>query len=186
VYPRVPAQRSRNLLSAAGLGLVLLTLGRLATGETGALGSVSERVRALLAEVERDETSRPHTQRASERAHQALERAELASRQGQAEAPLIEAVALEWAEVARDLRRARQAEQASDRLELEVSALQTEIARSRAAVEQARARLGRAQQELRELELASVVPKGAPKPPAAGLPAPAPNSSKGNSSKAAP
>ncbi len=175
MFPHVRAQRSRNLLSAAGLGLVLLTLGRLANGDASAAGSVSQRVRALLTEVEQDETSRPHTRRASERANQALARAELASRQGEAHAPLIEAVAFEWAEVARDLRRARQAEQASDRLELEASALQTEIARSRAAVEQALARLGRAQQELRELESSSA----AHKPPAAGVLALPPNSSKG-------
>jgi hypothetical protein len=64
----------------------------------------------------------------------------------------LEATALEWAELARDLKRTRDAEQSSDRLEQSLSAVQTELVRTRASVEQALARVGRARQELEELE----------------------------------
>jgi hypothetical protein len=64
----------------------------------------------------------------------------------------LEGTALEWAETARDLKRARDAEQASDHLEQALSGLQTELVRTRASVEQALARVGRARQELLELE----------------------------------
>jgi hypothetical protein len=83
------------------------------------------------------------------RAKQALSRAETAA---PALAPGLEDAALEWAEVARDLVRASEAERASNALEQEASSLATEIARVRAAVEQAMARVGRARQDAKQLE----------------------------------
>jgi hypothetical protein len=61
---------------------------------------------------------------------------------------LLEQLAFEWANVASDWVRTREAELEAARVETELSRVQTELVRSRAAVEQARARIGRAQSEL--------------------------------------
>lgn len=104
----------------------------------------------MLLAVEADESARELVSRAVSRAHASLDAA------GKNDVPdqraALEATALEWAELARDLKRARDAEQSSDRLEQSLSALQTELVRTRASVEQALARVGRARQELSELE----------------------------------
>jgi hypothetical protein len=128
-------------------------------------GSVADQTRSLIAEVGADVSARELVNPATTRASDALSRA--AATQVAAHAELLEATALEWAQVARDLKRARDAEQASDRLEQEASSLQTELVRSRAAVEQAAARVGRARQELVEAEAASS-PRAAPARGAAG------------------
>jgi hypothetical protein len=127
-------------------------------------GSLADQARSLLAEVASDASATQLVQPATTQASRALSRAGAASQP--AHAVLLEAAALEWAQVARDLKRARDAEQASDRLEQEVSSIQTELVRSRAAVEQATARVGRARQELVELEGAS--PRAAPGPAGSG------------------
>jgi hypothetical protein len=120
-------------------------------------GTPAEEARGLIGELEADSAVRELVSPATARAKDALSRAEAAGAAPE-RAALLEAVALEWAQVARDLRRATHAEQASDRLEQELSALQTENVRSRAAVEQAKARVGRARQELLELEAGAVKP----------------------------
>lgn len=125
-----------------------------------AVGSVRDQARDLIAEVEADASGRELLAPAIRRGKQALTRAEDAATSPR-HAPLLDAAALEWAEVARDLARTRAAEQASDRLEQDVSATQTEIVRSRAAVEQAMARVGRARQDLTELEAGSASPSPA-------------------------
>jgi hypothetical protein len=112
-------------------------------------GSPGETARMLIAELERGGTAQPLVRPALTQAKDALSRAERAA---PTRAPLLEAAALEWAQVARDLARASAAERASDRLEQAASATQTEIARLRAAVEQAMGRVGRARQELQQLE----------------------------------
>src|SRR6185436_8049227 len=89
--------------------------------------------------------------RAVAQAHSALDRAQASAEAG-TERELLEAAALEWAQSARDLQRARAAEQASDGLEQSLSTLQTELVRTRASVEQALARVGRARQDLNDLE----------------------------------
>ena len=114
-------------------------------------GTLAEEARGLMRELEVDATVQELVKPATARAKDALSRAEAAGATP-ARAALLEAAGLEWAQVARDLNRARLAEQLSDRLEQELSALQTENVRSRAAVEQAKARVGRARQELFELE----------------------------------
>jgi hypothetical protein len=111
---------------------------------------VGERARALIAEVETNASARDLVGPSVDRAKAALAKA--SSGAAPAAASLLEEAALEWAEVARDLLRASAAERASDSLEQESSAIQTEIARVRAAVEQTMARVGRARQELKELE----------------------------------
>jgi hypothetical protein len=121
-------------------------------------GSLAEQARSLIGQLEADASVRQLVTPATARASDALSRAEAASARVPAHGVLLEAAALEWAQVARDLKRARDAEQASDRLEQEVSSTQTEIVRSRAAVELAMARVGRARQDLADLEASA--PKG--------------------------
>jgi hypothetical protein len=130
--------------------LALLTaLAPFTADAQAASGGAGETARALIVELERDGSARDLVGPALSRAKEALSKAEAAP---PTRAPLLEATALEWAEVARDLLRASAAERASDRLEQDASATQTEIARVRAAVEQTMARVGRARQELKELE----------------------------------
>jgi hypothetical protein len=134
-----------------------------------ATAGVADRARSLLAELEASGAPRELVGPAVGRAKQALSQAEAAP---SARAPRLEDTALEWAEVARDLVRASEAERASDALEQEASALATEIARVRAAVEQAMARVGRARQDLKDLEAttspaASALTKAAAAKPAA-------------------
>jgi hypothetical protein len=147
--------------------------------ESGALAASSspgESARTLIDELEKGGSARELVGPALGQAKEALAKAAAAP---PTRAPVLEATALEWAEVARDLARASAAERASDRLEQDASATQTEIARVRAAVEQTMARVGRARQELKELEgsvpsaaAATAVPSGAAERPApAGAPA---------------
>jgi hypothetical protein len=141
-----------------------------------ASGSPGESARTLIDELEKGGSARELVGPALGQAKEALAKAAAAP---PTRAPLLEATALEWAEVARDLARASSAERASDRLEQDASATQTEIARVRAAVEQTMARVGRARQELKELEggvpsaaAATAVPSGAAERPApSGTPA---------------
>lgn len=139
---------------------------------SAAPSGVAARVRALAAEFEANPTAHELAKPALGRARGALSRAEAAPADA---AALLEATALEWAEVARDLIRASAAERASDSLEQEASALQTEIERWRAAVEQMTARVGRVQQDLKALD-ATPAKAGVPssRPPASAPPSPAP------------
>lgn len=139
-------------LCAIGLGAVLLAW------SARAAGGLADRARTLLAQIEADPAAKDIVAPATSRAAAALNRA--AAEPQPARAELYEAAALEWAEVARDLRRAREAELASDQLERELSALHTELVRSRAAVEQAVGRVGRARQGLAELEAAAAEQPG--------------------------
>jgi hypothetical protein len=137
-----------------------------------ATAGVADRARSLIAELEGSGAPRELVGPAVSRAKQALSQAEAAP---PARAPRLEDTALEWAEVARDLVRASAAERTSDALEQEASALATEIARVRAAVEQAMARVGRARQDLKELEATTSHAASAPnKEGAATKPAAAP------------
>lgn len=158
-------------LCAVGLGAVLLAW------SARAAGGLADRARTLLAQIEADPGAKDIVESATSRSAAALSRA--AGEPQPARAELYEAAALEWAEVARDLRRAREAELASDQLELELSALHTELVRSRAAVEQAVGRVGRARQGLAELEAAAA------EQPAPGRAAPG-GASQGGGTKAAP
>ncbi|HTU58997.1 MAG TPA: hypothetical protein VMF89_11200, partial [Polyangiales bacterium] len=102
---------------------------------------VADRAKSLLAELEATSAARELVGPAVDRSKQALSQAETAPAP---HVPALEETALEWAEVARDLVRASAAERSSDALEQEASSLATEIARTRAAVEQTMARVGRA------------------------------------------
>ena len=135
--------------TSALLGLLTVWSSVRAQGTAGA-ANPAEAARALLQAAEADESSRQLVSRAVQNARSALDAA--AKNTVPAQRAALESTALEWAELARDLRRTREAEQSSDRLEQSLSALQTELVRTRASVEQALARVGRARQELNELE----------------------------------
>ena len=115
-----------------------------------AASAPADEARRVLQAVEADESARELVSRAVNQAHSTLDQA--AHEAAPDRRAALEAMALEWAETARDLKRAHDAEQASDRLEQALSGLQTELVRTRASVEQALARVGRARQELSELE----------------------------------
>ena len=115
-----------------------------------AASAPADEARRILQAVEVDESARELVSRALNQAHSTLDQA--AHEAAPDRRAALEAMALEWAETARDLKRAHDAEQASDRLEQALSGLQTELVRTRASVEQALARVGRARQELSELE----------------------------------
>jgi hypothetical protein len=131
------------------LGLLTVWSTVAAQGPAGA-SNPAEEARRVLQVVEADESARELVSRAVQQSRSALDAAGKNTVAGQRAA--LEATALEWAELARDLKRTRDAEQGSDRLEQSLSALQTELVRTRASVEQAQARVGRARQELSELE----------------------------------
>jgi hypothetical protein len=139
------------MLTAAAVLLAVLTVWSTvrAQARSGANGAV-EAARSLLLAVEADASARELVSRAVAQSRAAL--AQAAQQTAAEPRATLEEAALEWAEIARDLKRARDAEQASDRLEQSLSALQTELVRTRASVEQALARVGRARQELTELE----------------------------------
>jgi hypothetical protein len=162
----------RRLLLGGALVLVLGAV--LRSGAVAAPVGVAERTKGLIAEIEADPSVRELVGPALGHSRDALSRA--AAETVPARATLTEETALEWAEVARDLVRASAAETASDRLEQEASATQTEIARSRAAVEGAMARVGQARHELERLE-GTAPPRADVRAPASGAkPAAAPGS----------
>lgn len=142
---------SKPILACAATLLGLLTVWSTvrAQAQAGA-SSTAEMARNVLQGVEADESASELVSRAINQAHATLDQAAHNGVPDQRAA--LEATALEWAEIARDLKRARDAEQASDRLEQSLSGLQTELVHTRASVEQALARVGRARQELLELE----------------------------------
>jgi chromosome segregation ATPase len=154
----------------AGMGVLVgaltvwSTVGAQAPSGSTLAGAPADRVRQILQAVEADESAHELVSRALNQAHSTLDQA--ARDAAPERRAALEAMALEWAETARDLKRARDAEQASDRLEQSLSALQTELVRTRASVEQALARVGRARQELSELERSkgrATAPAGAPR-----------------------
>jgi hypothetical protein len=140
-------QISTVLLATALLGAIWAWEARAVANST------ADEARRVLVDVLADGSAKELVSRAAAQCNAALTHAAEPG-QSPARGARLEAVALSWAQVARDLKRARDAEVASDRLEQELSSVQTEIVRSRAAVEQAMARVGRARQELRELESA--------------------------------
>jgi colicin import membrane protein len=87
------------------------------------------------------------------RATQALERASQARTAGDANhALLLEALALTWAEGARDVAQATVTEQQASAREAELSEAETRLTRARALVEETVARRNRAQSKLEQLE----------------------------------
>jgi hypothetical protein len=140
------------------LSLFLVWAGVPSAAQAAAVGA-GEQARQILAALEADPAVRDLVSRPVAQAQAALSKADAKDLSPKQHA-LFEATALEWAGVARDLKRARDTEQESDRLEQGLSSIQTELVRVRAAVEQALARVGRARQDLTEHEHASDKPAG--------------------------
>jgi uncharacterized membrane protein len=141
----------KRTLACAGTLLGLLTVWSTVRAQAPAVANnPADEARSILLAVEADESVRELVSRAVNQSHVTLDQAAHTVAPGQR--ATLESTALEWAEIARDLKRARDAEQSSDRLEQSLSALQTELVRTRASVEQALARVGRARQELLDLE----------------------------------
>src|SRR6187431_1780924 len=146
MYQSGNAHRLRYGASA----LLIVGSAALYRGALGAPGVPADRAKSIIAELEADPAERELVTPAVARARERLAQAE--AEQAPDRAAILNDTALQWAEVARDLKRASLAEQASDRLEQEASALQTELARQRAAVEQAMARVGQARRAVQELQ----------------------------------
>jgi hypothetical protein len=120
---------------------------------------------ATLAQVQ---AQKEHASVAAEpvgRARRALERAESIRQAGDRErAPLLERAARQWAELARDLLRAIEAERAADEAEARLTDVETRTVRARALLEETMARRGRAQAQVEQLE-APPAPSATPATP---------------------
>lgn len=96
------------------------------------------------------------------RARKALERAHGARASGDtAHAKMLDGVALEWAETARDLIRAADAEAAATRTATAAKEVAGKAERARALLEETQARRGRAEAELQRLEAEARTSSGA-------------------------
>jgi hypothetical protein len=192
-HPWIGTRVARSKALRYGLevsfSLLLVWAGVPSAARAAAVGS-GEEARQILASLEGDPAVRELVSRPVAQARAALSKADEKGLSPKQHA-LFEATALEWAGVARDLKRARDTEQESDRLEQGLSSIQTELVRMRAAVEQALARVGRARQDLSEHEHPPDKPAHATSAPApaakgaAGSPASAANAPKTGSAASA-
>ena len=104
---------------------------------------------ALVAELAQDAVHRGVTADAVARARDALERGQRMRAAGdEAHAKAADALALEWAQMGRDLAKAVDAEQSAAELRRKAMDAQAQLERSRALVEEALASVGRLQAEL--------------------------------------
>jgi len=145
-----------------------------------------ETATALIAEVEKGPAKKDAARDALAEAHRALARADRARLAGdQRHGAALEALALEWAEAARDLARRAAAEERAFALEKELGETTGSLEKARTLIEQTNARRNRAEVQLRELDTARAA---APKPaPEAAPPAkPAKGEKKKGDAKAAP
>lgn len=147
-----------------------------------------DRANALLAELEKTGAQKGAAKDAVAEAKRALTRADRARLAGdQKHGGLLEALALEWAEAARDLARTAEAERRAAEAEKKLTDADANLRTTRTLIEQAAARRARADAELAELEKgpaptasasasSSAPPAPAPKPKASGAPAAPPAS----------
>lgn len=123
-----------------------------------------EAAKALLAEVEKGPAAKDAARDALAEAHRALTRADRARLAGdQRHGAALEALALEWAEAARDLSRRAAAEERAFTLEKTLGETSASLEKARTLIEQTNARRNRAEVQLRELDAA----RAAAPPPAA-------------------
>jgi hypothetical protein len=123
-----------------------------------------ETAQALLAEVEKGPAAKDAARDALAEGHRALTRADRARLAGdQRHGAALEALALEWAEAARDLSRRAAAEARAFALEKDAAEASASLEKARTLVEQTNARRNRAEVQLRELDAArSAAPPPAP------------------------
>jgi hypothetical protein len=113
---------------------------------------------ALVAQVQQDTARLPVTAEALANAKGALERAARFRTAGdEAHAKAADGLALEWAQVARDLARAASIEASGAEVRQKAVDAQAKLERARAQVEEGIARVGRLQAELAETERAPKV-----------------------------
>lgn len=160
-------------LATAFAGAGLLTAPAQAEEATGAQAA------RLVRELEAHSADRALLAPSLDRAKHALERAANARRAGDhRHGSELEALALELAQSAVDLRREKQVQASVSETEEKALAAETRVLRARALVEQTAARRGRAAERLHELEAEKAKPGGADtkktpdakKPPAASTP----------------
>jgi hypothetical protein len=119
---------------------------------------------ALIAELEKGPAAKEAARDALAEARRALTRADRARLAGdQRHGTALEALALEWAEAARDLARGAAAEQRAAKAEKDLGEASAALERARTLIEQTNARRNRAEAQLRELDAARAT---APKPSA--------------------
>jgi cell division protein FtsN len=135
---------------AAGVAIVGLS------GIASAEGDDHDATASMVAELDRDAAHRSLTAEPTEHAKQALERAVRFRALGdEAHARAADGAAREWAETARDLVRAADAETKAVELRRNAVDEQAQIERLRALVDEGIARIGRLRAELDEAERAA-------------------------------
>jgi hypothetical protein len=167
LFPAVPHLVRRWKLPAAGALGAALALAGLYAAAAGSDRTVIEQILRNL------EASPKHqvTADALHSARQALERADGARRSGDTRhPPLLEALARQWTEMARDLVRTADTERESAELEKQAAELETKVVRAHALVEETMARQHRALQKLKELESGPAPTSPAPSPPSKRAP----------------
>jgi hypothetical protein len=134
------------------LGLVVSAVVA-AAGGAAADGGDRAAAQALVTQIEGDAAHKGVTADAIARAKDALERgARLRSTGDEAHARAADGLALEWAETARDIARAVDAEAAATERRRKAVEAQAQLERTRALVEEGIARVGRLKAELKEAE----------------------------------
>lgn len=171
VPPPRRAVRWRRRGTALALGLALLLAGMVHAAETDG----SSQARALLAQIEAKSAEGSAAREPIERSKQAMQRAASARKQNQEQqARLLDDLALEWAQTARDLVEVASLEQQARVLEDKLLAAETKVRRARALLEETEMRRGRAQTELMRLDPTSeLLPSAAPSGASASSSAPA-------------
>ncbi len=140
------------------IGVGLLTVLGLVVAAT-AHGDDRATAEALLAPLEHDDAHKSITVDAVKQARDALERAtRMRDANDEARARLAETLGREWAQVARDLVRASDAEQAATQARLAADDAGARAERERSLLEEAIARQGRLRAELDGLEKAKLGP----------------------------
>jgi hypothetical protein len=138
---------TRRVVSVA-LGLALLLAGAAYAAEVDS----NTRARALLLELE-SSSEASAAREPVQRSNEVLKRAENTRQQNQeVQARLLDDLALEWAETARDLVKVSQLEQEARSLDEKLVQAETKVRRARALLEETETRRGRAQTELLRLD----------------------------------
>jgi len=148
--------RASTLLVVSVLStLVLVGIALAATP----LGNPRAETQSLIKSIESRPGSAKLAKQPLDEAHQALDRAHQARRAGDYQhAGMLESLALEWAETARDLARAAGAEAQAGKLQKRAASAERKATRARALLEETIARRGRARTRLEQLEKAGAHP----------------------------
>lgn len=123
-----------------------------------------DQARTLVAEIEKTPAAKSAAKDALAEAQRALVRAERARLAGDhRHGALLEDLALEWAEAARDLSRGADAAARAASLEQKLGDTEAKLESARTLIEQTNGRRARAEAQLKELE-ATIAPPGVTKP----------------------